>query len=116
MFQLPLRNVPNSGLQFFRHTDFADCAVYTSIYSDLDIFCEIIYLLQLTFFLSFSVVFDVYRDSRVSEQYVVYNCFFCENMKCHKDQASNSFLFLEVVLEKKKSNQPNKKIPPKQKP
>lgn len=69
MFQLPLGNEPNSGFEFFRHIDFADCAVYTSIYSDLDIFCEIIYLLRLTlFFFSFSVVFDVYRDSRVSEQ------------------------------------------------
>lgn len=68
IFQLPLRNVPNSGLQLFRHIDFADCAVYTSIYSDLDIFSEMIHLLQLTFFFSFSVVFDVYRDSRVSEQ------------------------------------------------
>jgi len=41
MFQFPLGNEPNSGLQFFRHIDFAGCAVYTSIYSDLDVFCEI---------------------------------------------------------------------------
>lgn len=48
MFQLPCGNEPNSGLQFLKHIDFADCAVYTSIYSDLDIFCEIVYLLRLT--------------------------------------------------------------------
>lgn len=72
MFRLPLGNEPNSGVQFFRHIDFAGYVVYTSIYSDLDIFCDIIYLLRLTSFLfSFSVVFDVYRDSRVSEQWVV---------------------------------------------
>lgn len=55
MFQLPLRSIANSGLQFIKHIDFADCAVYTSIYSDLDIFCEIIYLLQLTFFSPFQL-------------------------------------------------------------
>lgn len=72
MFRLPLGNEPNSGVQFFRHIDFG-YAVYTSIYSDLDIFCDTMYLLRLTsfFFFSFSVVFDVYRDSRVSEQWVV---------------------------------------------
>lgn len=58
-------------------------------------------------YFSFSVVFDVYRDSRVSEQQITYVLsielfiLWKLHLKHYRDEANNSFIFLEVVLAKK---------------
>lgn len=63
----------------------------------------------------FSVVFDVYRDSRVSEQQIMYVLsielfvLWKQHLKHYRDETNNSFIFLEVVLAKKNKNKKRQK-------